>query len=135
MLHSGDLKMMLPPQLKMIRRKIVPSMKTRMIWNLPSLAKTSPRSKPFLPNWLPGPFANYQVALLHGRMEQGEKQRVMDEFSAGRIDVLVSTTVIEVGINVPNATVMTILGAERFGLAQLHQLRGRSQPGGVCRAT
>ena len=65
------------------------------------------------------------VGLLHGRMSSKEKQSIMDRFRDGHIDVLVSTTVIEVGVNVPNATVMVILGAERFGIAQLHQLRGR----------
>jgi ATP-dependent DNA helicase RecG len=74
-------------------------------------------------------FSNYRVALLHGSMDHATKQSVMREFAAGRIDVLVSTTVIEVGINIANATVMTILGAERFGLAQLHQLRGRVSRG------
>ena len=72
-----------------------------------------------------GALADYRVELLHGRMHPDEKQSIMEAFSAGRIQVLVSTTVIEVGINIPNATVMTILGAQRFGLAQLHQLRGR----------
>jgi ATP-dependent DNA helicase RecG len=66
-----------------------------------------------------------RVALLHGRMKPGEKNAVMEKFAAGEADVLVSTTVVEVGINVPNATVMMIENAERFGLAQLHQLRGR----------
>ena len=66
-----------------------------------------------------------QVAYLHGKMRPADKNRIMEEFSAHSIDVLVSTTVIEVGINVPNATVMMVENAERFGLAQLHQLRGR----------
>ena len=75
-----------------------------------------------LKNALP---AGLQVAFLHGKMRPGDKNRIMEEFAAGSIDVLVSTTVIEVGINVPNATVMMVENAERFGLAQLHQLRGR----------
>ena len=66
-----------------------------------------------------------RVGLLHGKMRSQEKDRVMEEYAAGNIDVLVSTTVVEVGVNVPNATVMMIEDAQRFGLAQLHQLRGR----------
>ena len=66
-----------------------------------------------------------QVATLHGKMKAADKNRIMEEYASHNIDVLVSTTVIEVGINVPNATVMMVENAERFGLAQLHQLRGR----------
>ncbi|MFG6335056.1 MAG: ATP-dependent DNA helicase RecG, partial [Lachnospiraceae bacterium] len=66
-----------------------------------------------------------RIGILHGRMRPAQKNRVMEDFEAHNIDVLVSTTVIEVGINVPNATVMLVENAERFGLAQLHQLRGR----------
>jgi len=70
-------------------------------------------------------FPDLQVELLHGRMRPKDKDRVMEDFRSGRADVLISTTVIEVGVDVPNATVMLIENAERFGLAQLHQLRGR----------
>lgn len=70
-------------------------------------------------------FSEYTVGLLHGRMKPAEKREVMERFRAGDIDVLVSTTVIEVGVDVANATVMIVEDADRFGLAQLHQLRGR----------
>lgn len=70
-------------------------------------------------------FSDFNVALLHGRMTTDEKSKVMEAFYEGEVDLLVSTVVIEVGINVPNATVMVIENSERFGLAQLHQLRGR----------
>jgi ATP-dependent DNA helicase RecG len=75
-------------------------------------------------------FCPYEVALLHGAMPATEKARVMQDFAEGRVQVLVSTTVIEVGVDVPEATVMIIEDADRFGLSQLHQLRGRIGRGG-----
>ncbi len=77
-----------------------------------------------------GPLRGHTVGLIHGRMSPSEKEAVMADFSAGRIGALVATTVIEVGIDVPSATVMVVEHAERFGLAQLHQLRGRIGRGG-----
>jgi ATP-dependent DNA helicase RecG len=72
-----------------------------------------------------GELAGLSVGLLHGRLTPAEKEATMERFRAGGVDVLVATTVIEVGVDVPNATVMVILDADRFGIAQLHQLRGR----------
>jgi ATP-dependent DNA helicase RecG len=72
-----------------------------------------------------GPFRDFRVGLVHGRLSFDAKDAVMRAFKTGTIDVLVATTVIEVGIDVPNASVMLVEHAERFGLAQLHQLRGR----------
>jgi len=75
-------------------------------------------------------FPDLSVHVLHGRMRPAEKERVMDAFRSGEHHILISTTVIEVGVDVPNATVMLVENAERFGLAQLHQLRGRIGRGG-----
>ncbi len=72
-----------------------------------------------------GPFSQYAVEMIHGGMKGRDKTRIMESFKAGAIQVLISTTVIEVGVNVPNASVMIIENSERFGLSQLHQLRGR----------
>ncbi|WP_340557582.1 ATP-dependent DNA helicase RecG [Streptomyces sp. GSL17-111] len=82
-----------------------------------------------------GPLAGLRVAALHGRMAPEAKDEVMRRFTAGELDVLVATTVIEVGVNVPNATAMVIMDADRFGVSQLHQLRGRVGRGsapGLC---
>ena len=79
---------------------------------------------------LAGVFPDLRIGLLHGQMRSSRKEGVMDAFRAGDLDVLVATTVIEVGIDVPNATIMVIRDADRFGLSQLHQLRGRVGRGG-----
>ena len=72
-----------------------------------------------------GELSGLRLGLLHGRLSPAEKQETMDRFRRNELDVLVATTVIEVGVDVPNATIMVILDADRFGIAQLHQLRGR----------
>jgi len=86
--------------------------------------------------WLAeGPLAGLRLAALHGRLPADEKDSVMTRFAAGELDVLVATTVIEVGVDVPNATLIAIMDADRFGVSQLHQLRGRvgrGQAAGVC---
>jgi len=79
-----------------------------------------------------GPLAGLRVGILHGRMTSEAKEQVMNDYAAAKLDVLVATTVIEVGVNVPNATVMIIMDADRFGVSQLHQLRGRVGRGGAA---
>lgn len=83
-----------------------------------------------------GPLEAFRMGLIHGRMTSAEKDAIMEDFRSGKIQVLVCTSVVEVGVDVPNATLMAIEAAERFGLAQLHQLRGRicrgTQPGFCC---
>jgi ATP-dependent DNA helicase RecG len=79
-----------------------------------------------------GPFRDFRLGLLHGRLGEADKTAVMEDFRAGRVDLLVCTSVVEVGVDVPNATLLVIEHAERFGLSQLHQLRGRVSRGGVA---
>jgi ATP-dependent DNA helicase RecG len=78
-----------------------------------------------------GPFRDFRVGLLHGRMTEADKDQVMNQFRHHQLDLLVSTTVVEVGVDVPNATLLVVEHAERFGLSQLHQLRGRVSRGPV----
>ncbi|MGH3975110.1 MAG: helicase-related protein, partial [Pseudonocardiaceae bacterium] len=88
-----------------------------------------------VPQLVEGPLAGLRLAVLHGRLPGEDKDAVMRSFTAGEIDVLVATTVVEVGVDVPNATVMVIMDAQRFGISQLHQLRGRVGRGsdpGLC---
>jgi ATP-dependent DNA helicase RecG len=87
------------------------------------------------PQLAEGPLAGLRVGILHGRLPAEEKDTVMRAYAAGQLDVLVATTVVEVGVDVPNATVMVVLDADRFGISQLHQLRGRIGRGsaaGLC---
>jgi ATP-dependent DNA helicase RecG len=87
------------------------------------------------PTLIDGPLSGLRIELLHGRMLPDAKDDVMRRFAAGQVDVLVATTIIEVGVDVPNATVMVVMDADRFGVSQLHQLRGRigrGEHGGLC---
>jgi ATP-dependent DNA helicase RecG len=87
------------------------------------------------PHLMAGPLDGLRVGVLHGRLPADEKDAVMRDFGTGKLDVVVATTVVEVGVDVPNATVMIVLDADRFGVSQLHQLRGRVGRGsapGLC---
>ena len=87
------------------------------------------------PKLAEGPLKGLRIGMVHGRQATAERDRTMRAFTAGELDVLVSTTVIEVGVDIPNASVMVVLDADRFGIAQLHQLRGRIGRGihpGLC---
>jgi ATP-dependent DNA helicase RecG len=79
-----------------------------------------------------GPLRDFRIGLLHGQLDDDAKDRVMEQFRARELDVLVSTTIVEVGVDVPNATLLLVEHAERFGLSQLHQLRGRVSRGAVA---
>lgn len=97
---------------------VCPSIKAEGLKKLPSAEETYEKLRKTV-------FKDHRCGLMHGKMKEVDKQDVMKRFSDGEIDVLVSTTVIEVGVSVPNASTMIIEGADRFGLAQMHQLRGR----------
>jgi ATP-dependent DNA helicase RecG len=114
-----------------VRRRTTPKAKTAELF-ANSVQEAAPGAKSGLKSAVEmheklrkGPFAGLRVGLLHGRLDADEKEVIMRRFQRGEIDVLVSTTVIEVGVDVANASVMVVEHAERFGLAQLHQLRGR----------
>ncbi len=97
-----------------------PELGQENIINSKSVKEEAKRLKKFI-------FPEFEIGTMHGKMTPTEKDKTMEKFEAGKIDILVATSVVEVGVNVPNATMIIIEGAERFGLAQLHQLRGRVQ--------
>jgi ATP-dependent DNA helicase RecG len=102
-----------------------------IVEGLPDTWSSTAAVEEVAPMLLDGPLQGLRVEVLHGRLPADRKDQVMRAFTAGEVDVLVSTTVIEVGVDVPNATMMVILDADRFGVSQLHQLRGRVGRGGL----
>ncbi len=110
-----------PPEVEEEPKKTAKKAKTPALFEKPSLKAATDMYE----SLKAGALSGLRLGLLHGRLDSDEKEIVMRRFQRGEIDVLISTTVIEVGVDVPNATVMVIEHAERFGLAQMHQLRGR----------
>lgn len=122
---------LVPQQKRERANEWIEKQRTQVFWVCPLIEESSKETMKDIKavttefNNLISIFKNFNLGLLHGRMKSKEKQDVLESFRTGKLDILVTTPVVEVGIDIPNATIMVIEGAERFGLAQLHQLRGR----------